>query len=141
VVGREGKRLGVGDRYQKWLKVVTDEITDISSAGQSKWLWNRVIPRLEVFGMEALKNRSVTYLHARQQAGQLTGRQVTEYESYIDRIIQDPKATEDAKRAALMQAMIDRGGRRFVAGLARSARHEKRRMNRQAKRTRSAPPS
>ncbi len=128
VIGREGKRLGVGDRYQNWLKVVADEISDISSNAQAKWLWNRIMPKLGAFELQSLRNRASTYLRARQQAGQLTAKKVEEYEAYIDRIISDASTGDDEKRAALMQALVDRGGRRFVAGLARSAKSEHRRM-------------
>jgi hypothetical protein len=128
VIGREAKRFGIGVRYQRWLTVVADEIADISSDAQSKWLWNRVVPKISVYELEALRNRSVTYLHARRQARQLTDKQVKTYEEYIERIIKDPEADDDAKRATLMQTLVDLGGRRFVGGLAKSAKHEQRRL-------------
>jgi hypothetical protein len=128
VVGNEGKRYGIGGRYQRWLKIVTDKISDVGCVAQSKWLWNKVVPKIIVFDIPAVRNRSLTYLKARQSSGHMTNAQVRRFETYTAKVEADAGTSRQDRIAVIAQMLLDIGGRRCVAQLVRDSRGELRRQ-------------
>jgi hypothetical protein len=80
--GKQARQFQLGNRYNHWLKTVSHEIDDINSEAQSRWLWNKVVPKIEVFHLEELRRRSVTYLHAREFTIFENGKSRTAHSAY-----------------------------------------------------------
>jgi hypothetical protein len=115
-VSGKGRSRGIGPGvvYQNFCRKVDANIDDIGGVAQSNWITYRVLPTLQYLSVAAVVEQTETYLN---NLSRLTDRQRQAITTFIHDTASEDSTSDQQKRRALVQRVIDEGGTRFIKSL------------------------
>ena len=112
--GEESRTYGPANVYRRVQKVVDEAIDEIGSVAQSEWVNRKVLPSIRILSLTDMMHRADSYLNSLDR---LTTEKYKEEITFIKVTIAEQATSEDAKRRAIVQRLLDGGSRRFVRSL------------------------
>jgi hypothetical protein len=117
--GEESRAYGPANVHRRVQRLVDHAIDDIGSVAQSRWIHRKVLPAISGTSLNEIRNRTEVYL---KSLDRLTTAQYTKHMDFIDATVAEAGTSEDAKRRAVVQRLLDSGSQRFVRSLMKECR-------------------
>ncbi|MBF9134773.1 hypothetical protein I0C86_38485 [Plantactinospora sp. S1510] len=112
--GQEAAYYGPANAYVRLQKRINQAIDDICAVTQTEWVTDKIMPKLRQIPLSRVEEQATTYLRALDR---ITEEQCEEQLSYIRSVVNDLDTKDDDKYRAVIQRLLDTGGRRFVKSL------------------------
>lgn len=117
--GQESNTYGPANVYKRIQRSIDRTIDDIGSVTQSEWVTRKAVPAMRVLDLSEIRAQVTVYVKSVED---LAPRKRDERIAWIEATVLDSSTDHDQKIEAIVQYLIDNGGRRLVRTMVRRGR-------------------
>jgi hypothetical protein len=117
--GQESAYYGPANRYRRLQSNIERTIDDITASVQANWIATKALPAISRISIDELRLQSETYVKG---LSRLKQDEMDLLLTQFSLILLDPASSDAERVEAVVQLLIDNGGRRLVRSLMRRGR-------------------